>query len=262
MNEGRTRVGIKTRNSTLQKSTRSKKGVTHSTLPKKQRLRLVSQYPESSKLLSNSSNSSRLEALSNSASRFQVLKETGSQRFKLKVHQDIYRKKNQRFRFHYKLLQLEYYNNKERRLNREEWEKKERKNRRCRTSQWLKTQENKEIKRNFVEELNTLRNKLKTVKNNNNENKNKKLKKEKKWANTRYSEELKYIIIRSLYTKKKRRNGFRIQISGRIRGADMARSIVMKHRGFSARSLNRKVQYEFREIRTKWGIWGLKTHMT
>lgn len=82
--------------------------------------------------------------------------------------------------------------------------------------------------------------------------KKKKLKKqEMKSTKAGYSEGLNYILRRSLYSRKRRKNGFRIQISGRIRGADMARAIVMKHRGFSARSFNRKVQYNFREIRTK-----------
>lgn len=55
----------------------------------------------------------------------------------------------------------------------------------------------------------------------------------------------------TLNQKVQPKRGLRMQLSGRIRGVNMARELVFKFKGYSARSMNEKIQYNYREIRTK-----------
>ena len=73
---------------------------------------------------------------------------------------------------------------------------------------------------------------------------------------------LQLAMVGALKPINRRTRGLRIQLSGRIRGVNMARALVFRINRYSAGSLNQKIQYNYKPIQTKWGIWGFKVHMT
>lgn len=70
--------------------------------------------------------------------------------------------------------------------------------------------------------------------------------------------------ISILETSKKFSNnykGIQIRVSGRLRGAQRARSLLLNHGRISTQSFNSALKFNKKQIPTKWGTWGSSIYL-